>query len=333
MNFENVKEETHLEGKETNSAMKIAGLFFFLIMVLEIPLSFVVLVIGDAIPANYNMLASILITQGYLLVCALIYVVVTKQSFVKDFMVRKYKISTFFLSVILLMVASPMASWLNMLSQLFTKNEISNAVFEVTNVLPVGIGVLVIGCLPGFVEETIFRGIIYSAFRKRSVLTAIVISAFTFGVMHMNFNQMLYAIYLGVLFALVLEATGSLLSTMILHMLFNGVNTLYVYILPMLYEFLGRYDEAYANVDMGELMSQTVSKKEILASLFMVTPFAMIGVVLTILLLRLIAKMNGRELTWQSICGDKEEVKMTKPVNIPLVLGCLFCLAIAVGNL
>lgn len=333
MDFENVNNEQHLKAKETNSAMKVAGLFFFLLMVLEIPLSFLVVLVEDKIPGDYKMLLSILITQGYLLLCALIYVVFTKQSLVKDFMVRKYKVSTFFLSLVLLVAASPMSSWLNLVSQLFAKNEISSAVYEVTQAVPIGIGVLVIGCLPGFVEETIFRGIIYSAFRKRSVLTAIVISAVTFGVMHMNFNQMLYAVYLGVLFALVLEATGSLVSTMLLHMLFNAVNTLYVYVLPILYEYLGKFNEEYANVDLGEMMTQTVSKQEVLASLVTITPMAIVGLVVTVLLLRLIAKLNGRNLTWEYIRGDKEEVGVTKPVNVPLVLGCVFCIVIAIGNL
>ncbi len=338
MDFENVTivDETdvqQLKVKKTNSAMKMAGLFFFLVMILEVPLSFLVLGLQSAIPTEYTVLASILITQGYLLVCGLIYVLLAKQSFGEDLLVKKYRVSSFFLSVVMLLCASPMASWLNLLSQFFAKNEISNSIYEVTKVVPMWLGILIIGCLPGFIEELLFRGIIYGAFRKRSILTGIVVSALAFGLMHMNFNQIMYAVYLGVIFALLVEATGSLVSSMFLHMLFNAVNTSYVYILPKLYTFLGRYSSEYANVNIDELMNTTVSKQELLSSLMMFTAPAFIGLFLTILLLLQIAKLNGREFTWAHICGDKEEVRMTKPVNVPLLLGCAFCIAIALGNL
>lgn len=338
MNFENVTDvevtqQQHLEVKKTNSAMKMAGLFFFLVMILELPLSVFVALLQMIIPADYFMLANILVTQGYLLICGLLYVLVTRQSVARDLMVRKYKVSSFFLSLVVLMFASPMASWLNLLSQLFAKNEISNSIYEVTQVVPMWLGIAIIGCLPGFIEELLYRGIIYNAFRKRSILTGIVVSALTFGLMHMNFNQIMYAIYLGILFALLVEATGSLVSSMVLHMVFNAFNTAYVYILPRLYEFLGQYSSEYANVDMDELMNATVSKQEIMTSLLMITPAALIGLVLAILLIRQIARINGREFSWKYFCGNKEEVKQTKPVNIPLILGCVFCIAIAVANL
>ena len=336
MDFESVTEvekEQYLEGKKTNSAMKIAGLFFFLVMILEVPLSFFIIAIGSVLPKEYNVLVSILITQGYLLVCGFLYVVITKQSLGKDLMIRKYKISSFFLSLVLLLCASPMASWLNLLSQFFAKNEISNSIYEITKVIPMWLGIAIIGCLPGFIEEVLFRGVMYSAFRKRSILTGIVVSALTFGLMHMNFNQIMYAVYLGVIFALVVEATGSLSSSMFLHMLFNAFNTAYVYILPKLYELLGRYFPAYADIDMDEMMNATVTKQDILSSLLVITPTAFIGLFLTILLIRVIARMNGREISWKHICGNKDEVRQTKPWNVPLILGCAFCVLIAIGNL
>lgn len=325
MDFETVK--------ETNSAMKMAGLFFFLVMFMEIPLSFFVVLLQDDFPVEYGTLVSILITQGYLLVCGLLYLFFTRKFMRKDMMWKKYKLSSFFLSLVLLVCANPMATWLNLLSQFVAKNEISNAIYEVTKIIPMWLGIVVIGCLPGFIEELLYRGIIYHAFRKRSILTGVIVSALVFGLMHMNFNQIMYAVYLGVVFALVVEATGSLVSSMVLHMLFNAWNTAYVYILPKLYNFLGQYSAEYKDVSMDEMMSKTVSKQEILSSLLMITPMAFVGLFLTILLLRQIAKINGRDFTWSYICGSREEVRQTSPVNVPLILGCLFCIVIAIANL
>ncbi len=338
MGFENVETqvnetmemEQHLNVRTTNSAMKTAGLFFFLLMVLQLPISFLIVAIGSFVPVRYYVVTSLLVTQGYLLVCALIYIFITKKSFCEDLNIRKYKCSSFFLSLVMLICATPMANWLNLFSQLFAKNEISNSIYEITTSVPAWLGIIMIGCLPGFIEELLYRGIIFNAFKKRSVLTGIVVSSLTFGLMHMNLNQIMYAVYLGIIFALLVEATGSLVSTMILHMIFNAINTMYVYLLPKLYEFLGQYSSEYANVNIEELMNATPSKQSILMSVFVMLPFAIGGCILAVLLIRKIAEINGRSFSWNYICGNKEEVRRTKPANIFLILGCLFCIVIAV---
>lgn len=318
---------------KVKKSMTKASVFFFVVLVMEIPLAILVGILQTVMPAEYTSLISILVTQGYLLFLAVIYLIVTKTSLKRDLRVGKYKVSTFFLSLILLVTAAPMASWLNVFSQLFAKNETSGAIFQVTEAVPMWLGILIIGFLPGLVEETLYRGIMFSAFRKRSVLTGIVISALSFGLMHMNFNQMLYAIYLGIVFALVVEATGSLVSTMILHMLFNGFNTMYVYILPKLYDFLAQYSAEYADINVEEMMNTQPQMSELLAMLVMLAPFAVGGLVLTWLLLKAIAKINGRTLSLASLRGEKEEVIKTKPVNVFLILGWIFCLIMSVSAL
>ncbi|MGN0154947.1 MAG: lysostaphin resistance A-like protein [Lachnospiraceae bacterium] len=330
-------EEMNIQGgmkqEEITGSMKNAGLFFFLLMVFEIPASLLIGFVQRLMPAQYNTLISILITQGYLLIGAILYIRITKKHLGTDLQMRKYRISTFFLSLLVLITASPMASWLNIFSQLFVTNETSGAIYSVTQNVPMWMGILIIGCLPGFIEETLYRGIIYTAFRKRSVLTGIVVSALSFGLMHMNFNQILYAIYLGVVFALLVEATGSLVSTMLLHMLFNAINTSYVYILPKLYEWLGTYSEEYASINIEEVFSQTPDKAQLLPMLGLLTPLAIGGIVLTILLIKAIAIINNRPFSWSYFCGGKEETAKTKPVNVCLILGWIFCLVFAILNM
>ncbi|MDE5864215.1 MAG: CPBP family intramembrane metalloprotease, partial [Lachnospiraceae bacterium] len=198
---------------------------------------------------------------------------------------------------------------------------------------PLWLGVLIIGCLPGFVEETLYRGIVFHAFKKRSVLTGVIISALSFGLMHMNFNQILYAIYLGAFFAFMVEATGSLLSTMLLHMLFNAVNTVNMYLLPKLYDWLSAFSSEYKDIDLEEVLLQTPDKQQLLTSLGVLAPLAIGGVVLTVLLLKAIASINGRSFTWEYIRGNREETSKTKPITVCLVIGWIFCLLNAVANM
>lgn len=326
-------EETGIEreakGKKVETAMKQAGLFFFLLMILELPYALLVNYVQMQFQLEYDTLISVLMTQGYLLIMAIVYIIVTKKSFTRDLHICKYKVSTFFLSLVVLMVASPMATWLNVLSQLFAKNSTSGAIYDITQNVPAWLGIMIIGCLPGFVEETLYRGIMYSAFRQRSILTGVVISGLSFGLMHMNFNQILYAIYLGLVFALLVEATGSLVSSMILHMIFNGLNTSYLYLLPKLYNFLGQFSTEYANFNLEAELSKTPERTQLYPMLEALAPTAVGGIVLMILLLKFIAKLNGREFTWQSICAKKEGTENVKPINVWVILGWIFCLVFA----
>lgn len=318
---------------EETKGMKKASIFFLVIMVMELPMANVIFAVQKALPAKYEVLISILGTQGYLLLAAIIYLLITRQSLKKDLWLHGYKVSSFFLSLLVLITAAPMASWLNVFSQLFAKNTTSAAIFKVTEVVPMWLGILIIGFLPGFVEETIYRGIIQSAFRKHSVLMGVIVSALSFGLMHLNFNQILYAIYLGIVFALVVEATGSLTSTMVLHMLFNGINTAYIYILPKFYQKLGEYYTEYADFNMEAMLKEQPTATQLISMLVALTPLAAGGLALTMLLLKTIAKMNGRELTWKSICEKRENMSAAKPVNGFLIVGWAFCLLIAITEI
>lgn len=325
------------ECKQAKKEMRNAGIFFLVLLLLEIPVSIVVGIFQGLLPDKLYYTTSILITQGYLLVGALLYMFITKKKFVRDLKVRKYKVSTFFLSLLVLIAASPMSAVLNLLSQLFVKNNTSLAILEVSEAMPMWLGIMVVGCLPGFIEETIYRGIMYQAFRKRSIWTGIIISALSFGLMHMNFNQIMYAVYLGLIFAFIAEATGSITSTMILHMIFNGVNTAYIYILPKILKILCELSSEYAdmyldqngNVNMKGMLSQEADTVAILSSLRLYVPLAFFGMIATIFLLRCIAKINERDISIGTLFGNAEITSRVKPVNVCLIIGWIICIAFA----
>lgn len=319
--------------QNNKNTMKNAGRLFFILMVLTIPISLLYSMIYNDIPEEHRSLFSILISQGYLLIGALVYLWITKTKPGRDLNLRKYKISGFLLSILVLIAATPMSSFLNIISQFLAPNTIGNTMYDITEGLPIWAGVLVIGCLPGFIEELIYRGILFSAFKKRSVLVGIVISCLSFGLMHVNFNQIPYAIYLGAIFTLLVEATGSLASSMVLHMLFNGMNTVYLYIIPKLYALLGQYYEEYDNVDINELLSATPSKAELLNSAISIFPIAVIGLILSILLLTKIAKMNGNTLSWKALCEKKEEDTSENPLSVWLIAGWIICIVLSILNL
>ncbi len=98
-----------------------------------------------------------------------------------------------------------------------------------------GISLLTKVLLAPIVEELTFRGLMLSRLNKAlPKWLAIAISSILFGVIHGNFLWFCYAALLGVILCLVVNRTGSLLSTIMIHMLFNFYGVALSYLAPEL---------------------------------------------------------------------------------------------------
>ena len=75
----------------------------------------------------------------------------------------------------------------------------------------------------GFLEEVIFRGLLFEAMREESERAATIVSAVTFGIGHIiNLLQVVYATAAGFMFVMLYRRTGSLLVCILAHGLFNA---------------------------------------------------------------------------------------------------------------
>ncbi len=82
------------------------------------------------------------------------------------------------------------------------------------------LGVLIfwLGIAAPAAEEMIFRWVVYLRLRDmRGMVSAIVVSGLLFGIYHGNIVQAIYASVLGMAFAWLLEMTGNLLTSILLH--------------------------------------------------------------------------------------------------------------------
>ena len=90
--------------------------------------------------------------------------------------------------------------------------------------------------LVGFLEEMIFRGLLFCEMKKQGLVSAIVVSSLTFGIGHLvnlfngsgadllaNVLQVVYAAAAGLLFCVILLKTGSLLSCILTHSILNAL--------------------------------------------------------------------------------------------------------------
>lgn len=89
----------------------------------------------------------------------------------------------------------------------------------------------------GFLEEVIFRGLLFEAMRKDSVTAAIIVSSITFGIGHIinlingsgaellpNLLQVVYATAAGFMFVMMYYKSKSLLVCIVAHGVFNALS-------------------------------------------------------------------------------------------------------------
>lgn len=83
--------------------------------------------------------------------------------------------------------------------------------------------VAVIGLLPGVIEEVLYRGLIQRGFMRRySPILSIVITSFLFALMHIDPPAMALALTLGLWLGFVAWKTGSIVLTVLTHILINA---------------------------------------------------------------------------------------------------------------
>ena len=79
--------------------------------------------------------------------------------------------------------------------------------------------------LPALFEEFTHRGVLLSGLTDRgSELSAVILSSVLFGLMHENPNQMIFATFGGMVFALAVLKTGTILPAVVAHFMNNAIS-------------------------------------------------------------------------------------------------------------
>lgn len=197
-------------------------------IVLTILAGAVIVVTGVNIP----LWGSYLISQAIVLLPALVYVAVHKINIIACMPYRKLRISDGLLSLLIGYTLIPLMLFINSVSGLFSTNYVQGSVQELV-AYPFWLQLLIIAVLPACVEEFVFRGLIYHSYRKNGILGAAVLSGLVFGLMHLNINQLSYAAVMGIIFALLVEATGSMYSSMLAHFAANSYSVILMQLVSM----------------------------------------------------------------------------------------------------
>ncbi|MCM1040575.1 MAG: CPBP family intramembrane metalloprotease [Roseburia sp.] len=220
---------------------------------------------------------------------------------------HKIKLSSFFMIILYTLLITPMSTVLNAISMLFAENAV-DALSESIIMMPFPVMFFMIAMFGPFSEEFVFRGVIYNGYKNSSsVLRAVICSALLFGLMHLNFNQAVYAIAIGIMFALLVEATGSLWASVTAHMLFNMPSVFTLYLRP------------------EESADMVLTNDNLI---MIIGPYLIVAVVCTALawcVLVWLAKNEGREEQFGSIWARRKE-KKEKLTSVPLIIAIIICL-------
>ena len=165
-----------------------------------------------------------------MLIPSVIYLLVTKTNPFSFIPIKGLKPLTILLLVIFAYCMMPLIACVNALSMLVQGNAVSGMLNELLS-YPLPLAVLFVAVVPALCEEFIFRGVIYHTYRRQRIWPAVFLSALFFGFMHLNFNQFCYASVMGIFFALLVEATGSVLAPVIVHFTYNANSVVLSYIL------------------------------------------------------------------------------------------------------
>lgn len=190
---------------------------YLLIVILFVAASFM---IGRVLPAKVPVYASALVGQMVILIPALLYCLKRKIAIKELIPYRKISFSTGVLVVVTTGLMYPLMVVLNAITLLFTNSATAGMQAEMAN-YNILISTLLIAVTPACVEEFVFRGVLLQTYRKKRVFSAIILSAFLFGCMHMNLNQFVYTFVMGIYMAFLVEGTGSIISSMIAHFTLN----------------------------------------------------------------------------------------------------------------
>ena len=266
----------------------------FILLFLVTELLIAVISIMDV---NISIVPTLFVSQGIILVPSLIFIVCERVELSEWVPFKKIKWSTFWLTILFTICISPFISFINVLSQLFTTNIVAELSGEFLAVSPLAL-LFIVGFFGPFCEEFTFRGVIYHGLGMSGrIPAAILVSALFFGLMHMNLNQFSYAFVLGLAFGLINEATGSILPSLIMHILINSVNVGMQYIADFAMTASGEAPEGLA----GALSELDTGTDDILLVAGMLLIPALIGLALSIVVFIAICKNEGSLARMQSM--------------------------------
>ena len=215
------------------------------------------------------------------------YVFIMKISIRKCLPYRLLKAKDAILALLTGYALIPAVLVINAVTMLFSTNHL-NSIQGGLGEYPFIIQLVLIAVVPAIVEEFVFRGLFYHSYRKNGIPGAALTSALLFGIMHLNINQFCYAFCIGIVFAIMVEATGSMFASMLAHFAVNSYSVIVLEIVSKV---------SPDTIEKANSISSSGDAVSVISVITIIAVWGVIaagGIAIAVLLIRKMAKNNGR---------------------------------------
>lgn len=199
----------------------------------------------------------------------------------------------------------PVLNLIQSVSLLFFHQVINQTMTKIISQWPLPVSIICIAVIPAFLEESIYRGVFFSEYRKMGLYIGAFCSGLVFGLLHFNINQFLYAFYMGVWFALLVDVCNSLLASVLLHFAIN------------LSSVVSAYQAGSAQT--------TVEKSELVVRLPGMALTACIGLFICV-------GIYGILRHWKKEEKKNKMLSAREVISPSFVIGILICIALMLSN-
>lgn len=209
-------------------------------------------------------------------------------SFLQSFGFKPISWKTVLLTVLLTVVSYPIVLFMDLLSQFFVPNIIANTADSLVGSSPI-LFVVEAALIAPICEETLLRGFFHNRLAKVCpFIVASIVSGFLFGAFHMNLNQFCYAWVLGIIFAYANRASGSIFTSIIMHVLVNAYGAITTVIMVAKYSAMGTTWSEIAEKERADSSSM-------MRSLIILGLLSIASVFLTKLVIKKIAEQSNKD--------------------------------------
>ncbi len=267
------------------------------------------LIFGGAFLLPDSLVLSFLLSQGILVVPTIIFLLIYERREPHPFEAAGFhevKVSTVLMIILCTFLIMPLVTVLNALTMFFTDNAVAALEGDIVST-PFPVMLFMIGIFGPFCEEFVFRGVIYRSYRRSgdwndntryktlrgNGISAMLLSSLLFGLMHMNFNQAVYAFAIGIFLVLLVEAAGSLWASVFCHMFFNSCQVVLMYA-----------SQNMLNSVYGQAVNETaeqLSTQDLLAALSVYLLIAGVTTPIAGCVIAWIAKNEGRQAEFRAL--------------------------------
>ena len=205
-----------------------AGIFAFSMMLVMVVGSVLISVLLSKTGSDSLLLQYGLFYGLQFLLPILVYFYLTKESPREALRVQLPKAYTFVLAFLFALLVQPALMLLSAFSSSLFHNYVDDSMVQYL-ARPFWISFLCVAVLPALFEELICRGIFLSGCKDMNIYAAALLCGLFFGMLHLNPQQALYAVFFGAFCALVAIGADSVWPAILAHGVINGTQLFLAY--------------------------------------------------------------------------------------------------------